>query len=188
MCGILHEKLKQIKFRRGGLSGSFGFTLVEMVIYAAILAVISVLVVNTILMMVRSIGFFRSVRDINSSAEISMERMVREVRLAASIDVADSVLGSSPGRLTLNTIDLVTEIPQKITFLIDSGKISLQYDGEAVRALTSDAVTVSRLVFTEIANSTSTPAVRVEMSFQAGGGAYQKSDNFYGTAVLRRSY
>src|SRR3989338_8641633 len=83
---------------------SHGYTLVEAIIYVAILAGLAVVFISLLFTMTRSYAQFRLERDIASSASLGLGRLVREARSAASVDPA-SVLGSHPGRLRLNTTD-----------------------------------------------------------------------------------
>jgi len=165
-----------------------GFTLIEIVIYVSILAVISILTVNTILVMTKSFSNFRAVRDLNASARVAMERMVREVRLADNVDETLSVLGVSPGRLVLDTIDSGSGLPIAFEFILDGTILKYKNGSGAYDNLTSSDVEATKLIFRKIDNSTVSKAVQIELTLRAGEGVSQRTENFYNTIVLRRSY
>ena len=104
---------------------SRGFTFIEIIIYVAVLAVFSILVVDIILVLTESFGRFKTANRINSSAEVALERMVREIRLADDIDVSGSILNVSPGRLILKTIDPLTETTVQKEIFLDVGLVSV---------------------------------------------------------------
>ncbi|MBU2219377.1 type II secretion system GspH family protein [Patescibacteria group bacterium] len=151
-----------------------GFTLIETIIYTAIIAVIFILVVNSLTLVIKAFNQGRVIIKINNSAEVAIERMTREIRFAYDID------GSSDlSHLVLNT---------DVEFYLDSGKIMIIDRGANAVALTSDDLTVTNLIFRQINSSSVSKAVKIEMAIQGSSGNYQKTENFYNTAILRGSY
>lgn len=165
-----------------------GFTLIEIIIYTAILALIFALVVNSLAVVIKAFNQGRLAIKINNSAEVAMDRMVREIRAAYDID-ANSELDSHPGRLILITDSLI--IPGSTTtleFYLDLGRIMVEEEGDFVEALTSSDLTVTNLIFRQITAPSMSKAVKIEMEIQGSSGNYQKTENFYNTAILRKSY
>ena len=83
---------------------SRGFTLLEALIYVAIIALLTVVVVNTAMVMTVTSAKARLKQNILGEGGVSLERLVREIRLADSVDVLGSTLGAHPGVLKMNTI------------------------------------------------------------------------------------
>lgn len=167
-------------------SARSGFSLVEMLVYIGLLVLVLVAVVNMMLALSKAYGFLKNSRDIQSSAIFSLDRIVREVRNASSIDNANSIFNANPGTLSLNTTT-ATGTPETIGFSVIGGRIHLKRNGLDVGPLTLAAATTTNLVFRLIATPIS-QAVRVDLSLQAGSAANLKSANFYVTAILRNSY
>lgn len=169
-------------YRRGALSGAkrgeVGFSLIELVVYIAIAAGVLTASVNSISTLMKSFNNARITSKINNSAEAAMERMTREIRNAYSIN-ASSVLGSSPGRLKLNTYNAVGATTT-IEFYLDNEVLNVAEGVGAGNPLSLNGVAVSNLVFRQIENSTSSKAIKVEVTIN--------SKNFYDTAILRNSY
>lgn len=155
-----------------------GFSLIEMLIYTAILVAVLIVVGFGLLMMTKTFGDIRLLNKINNSAEIAMERMIREIRLANDID-ASSIFDVHPGQLKLKTVDSSGN-PTTITFYLSEGKLMVQEEGSAGESLTSPRVSVERLVFYQIFNQNISKAIKIEFTING--------KNFYDTAVTRGSY
>lgn len=155
-----------------------GFSLIEMVIYIAIAAGILTASVNSASSLMKSFNGARIASKINNSAEAAMERMTREIRTAYGIN-SSSVLGSSPGRLKLDTYDAFGATTT-IDFYLSNGVLMVAEGEGAGNPLTLDGISVSNLVFRQITNATASKAVKIETTIQ--------EKKFYDTAVLRGSY
>ncbi|MFH1956190.1 MAG: type II secretion system protein [Patescibacteria group bacterium] len=165
-----------------------GFTLIEIIIYTAILALIFALVVNSLAVVIKAFNQGRLAIKINNSAEVAVDRMVREIRAAYDID-GNSVFDSHPGRLILITDSLITPgSTTTLEFNLDLGRIMVEEEGDIVEALTSSDLTVTNLVFRQISASSTSKAIKIEMEIHGLSGNYQKTENFYNTAILRKSY
>ncbi len=162
-----------------------GFSLVEAIIYIALLVAIVTLAIATTVGMVRTQRSVRSHVLLQESAVTSLDRMVREIHDAISVDPT-STLGSNPGRLLLNSADSSNNA-RTVEFYVNNGRLSMRENGAAVGALTSTNVTVSNLIFRFI-DTTKSDAVKIEMTLIAGTSTEQKIESFYTTAILRSSY
>ena len=157
----------------------------EAIIYIAILAVMVVVFVQLLFTMTRSYTSFRLSRDIVSSSSLALERMVGEIRKAEGVDVG-STLGTSPGRLVLNTTDEVGAATI-IDFYLSDGVLMVKEGNNVAASTTSARVTVDNLVFRQITTSES-KAVKIDLTLSASRGNVSRSAKFYSTAVLRGSY
>jgi len=128
----------------------------------------------------------RSLEAVNESAQSSLERIVRESRGATSIDTLQSTLGTSPGDLFLNTLDQ-NGATTTVEFFLTGKTIHIKEAGADIGPLTASNVLVTNLVFRRIATTTS-QAVKVEMTLESGTSTNYVSKNFYSSAVLRGSY
>ena len=157
-----------------------GFTLVEVVIYSAILAVVSVFVVNSLILMVKNFNGYRVSRFVNISAASAMERMTRELREARDIG-AINTFDSNPGFISLDT---------GIEFLSTNSQLFIRYSGGDDQALTPTNLELTSLIFRQVATSTNpnSKAIKIEMELKGERGGYQKTEKFYDTVILRGSY
>ncbi|MDP3996122.1 MAG: hypothetical protein Q8P86_00295 [bacterium] len=163
-----------------------GIGLVEGIIYIAVLAILLGVVVSMLASILQSYRVVKLVRIIEQSASSSMERMVREIRDAKSIDGANSILGSHPGKLVILTTD-ETGGDQTVEFFIQDNVLRLKEDGVDKGPLTVASASVTNLIFREVDTGIS-KGVKIEMTVHASQGDRVRTDNFYGTAILKESY
>lgn len=164
--------------RRGEFTA--GFTLMEILVYAAILVLVVVTIIAIAVSLARFYKEAKEERSLRASAEAAFERMEREVRFAGEVLIGSSVLNTHPGTLALTTIDPFTESAQTVTFQLDGTQLGMQVNANPIAHLTSDDVAITNLVFRHITAGTVSEAIRVELTI---GG-----ENFYATTILRRSY
>ncbi len=163
-----------------------GFSLVEMLFYVAILTFALLAMLQTLIVITRSYAVLKSVQRIEQESAFSLERLVREVRNANAVDDAGSTLGTSPGKLLLNSTD-TAGTARTVEFSVANGKLSLKENGVVTGVLTSSTTAVTNLVFRKITTARS-KGVKIEMTFTSGTGRTLRTENFYATAVLRDSY
>lgn len=155
-----------------------GYTLLETVIYVAILAIISILTVGSILAIYQSFGRERVERHLVLNGDTAIERILREIRRATSTDAVASTFGSHPG---------VFKTRGGIRFGLSGNTLQIQEGSSPAANLTSSKVDVTNLVFYSTSSPNST-LIKVEMILEAGSGVFLKSKNFYGSAVMRGAY
>lgn len=165
-----------------------GFTLIELLIYVAVLAIVSVLVMGTIVMTMRAFNRIKVARAIDDSAKSAMERMVNEIRYASNIDLGQSTLGAHPGKLVLDSVDRTSGATTTIEFSLGGDLLRIKEGSSDYQDIVSSGVQVTNLVFRNIAASSTSKAVKIEMSVKATKGSYERISNFYDTVILRQSY
>ncbi len=163
-----------------------GFSLLEMLIYISILAVISAVVVGSLIPLARSYRQVVMALAINNSGSAALERMVREVRQATDVG-AGSVLNSSPGTLVLSSLDS-TGNPITITFDVSGGAVRITEGAGTPYALTGSGVAVSSLIFTSQTNATTSKLVGIDLTLTSTVGALTRSTRFKAGGTLRNSY
>lgn len=166
-----------------------GFTLVESMIYLAILVFLLAGVINAVITLTSMYRKVRVVRSVESSAVILMDRIIRETRNADSINSAQTSWNISNGSLALNTTD-TSGASSVIRFYIATGtsRAMLEENGINLGPLTDSNVRVTSMLFRSYSTSTSA-AVKIEMTLEsASTSPLYVSRNFYGTAVMRGSY
>jgi len=165
-----------------------GISIIEVIIYVAVLVLVMGFTVNAILIMTRSLNTSNVNRNIIFAAETGLERMLREIRLANSIDMAATVFNSHPGQLTLSTTDLVSGASTTIKFYLSASTLMVREGLAAPQLLTSSTTKIANLIFRQVVGSSVSEAVKIELEMQSGEGILQKSEKFYGAAILKASY
>ncbi|MBI5816966.1 MAG: type II secretion system protein [Candidatus Yonathbacteria bacterium] len=162
-----------------------GFTLIEMVVYAAVLGVLTVVAINSMLIMTQAYASLRASRDLNASATAVLERMTREIRTATGIDPS-SVTGTNPSDLVLNTKD-AGGAATTVEFYVQNGLINVKEGGVAKGALMTSSTQATNFVVRTM-SGTNSKAVKIELTITATRGTKSKTRNFYNTVVLRGTY
>lgn len=174
ICIIINMKSFSIK-------NNEGYSLVEMVIYIALLAILMIVVVHAVLSIITSYRNIKAVRDLESTAILSMDRMTRTIRNGTRIDMANSTFGANPGILTIDTGTTTDK------FYVSGGELQLDENGAYLGRLSLGDTTIKNLIFRLISTSTS-EAVKIELEITSGTGSFSQDFKFYDTAIVRGSY
>jgi type II secretory pathway pseudopilin PulG len=158
-----------------------GFTLPEAIIYVAVLAIVSVLVVQVLMVMSRSFLEFRIARAATAGGTAAMERVIREVRWAASINVSDSLAGSHPGRLTLRRATGET-----VVIYAENNQLYI-IENNVTSSLLPARVSVTDFRVWLLDNSRS-EGVKIELAVESGQGQKTRQAKYYSSAILKDSY
>ncbi len=162
---------------RSVLKKTRGFSLIEMVIYISILSLITFVVVEISVSFSRTYRDMRVVRAIDSSAVIAMERMVRDIRNARTVAIAQSSLGVNPGVLTLQSSATTTR------FYVDQGLLKVDVNGVYSGPLSLVKTSVTNFVLHRLASTTQ--AIKVDLTLQSTSGSVTKSKTYHTTVVLK---
>lgn len=169
-------------FRKQG-----GYTLTEMLVTTAMMGLLLLLIVETSLSIADSHKRAQKYLEINASAMGAFSRFSRDIRRATSVDLVNSVLGSTPGKIVLNMKkpDGTNDVT---TFYLDGDRVKETYNGAFMGDITPGPVNVSNLTF-RLFSAATTTAVRVEMTVAPDDISLNiPAVNFYSTYVLRGSY
>jgi len=158
-----------------------GFTLIEMLVYIAILTIVSGGALTLLFSLTDQINAGRAQRLVSSSAQTALERMLTEVRSADAVDAVNSTLEVSSGVLALDREASTTALT------LSAGTVMLSSDGVIQGPLTSENVSVDELRFYHYDN-TNTELVRVVLTLSATVGDTSITRTFNAAGVLRGSY
>lgn len=159
-----------------------GYTLAEMLGYLFALSLISVLVVNSLLTLSKAFISMKTSRAVGTSAVVSFDQMVKEIRSAKSIALS-SVLKTNPGKLVL-TMPAGSPTTTVEFSLGNSNSLHKFENGIDQGVLTATGTEVSRLVF-RAATTTKSTAVSIEMTIKDSTGRTSTEEKFFSTATMR---
>ena len=177
------DKYSKVALRK---SGKGGFTLIELLIYTGILILLVAVVGSTLLSMGRAYRSLVAEQAVESAGRVGLERMARETRNAHGIDLSGSTFGTSPGQLSLSTID-EDGTPIIVQFFLSGESLHVREGGLDQGPLTGTATRVTNLIFRKITTEKST-AVKIEMTVESGTSSAYHVRSFYDTSILRPSY
>ncbi|MBU6414706.1 hypothetical protein KGQ34_00475 [Patescibacteria group bacterium] len=164
-----------------------GTSIIELIIYGAILAFISLFAVHTLLTVTAAFSQARTERLINENGNSIMERLMREIRFAQAVDDA-SVLGANPSDLILKTFASPTDdTPASIEFSSANKNLLFKTRAGNTIQLNADSIAVPVFTATKLING-STVGIKFQLALQASSTKINIQKIFYGTAILRGSY
>lgn len=157
-----------------------GFTLVEMILYLALMSIIALIIVQSLVAVLKSNrGAFADI-NLRNAGYSAMEGMLREIYSSDNITTSGSSLQMTQG----TNIVLFATSTQASTTLYYSEGVGAPV---TVGPLTSKGVAVKSLTFTKI-NTGKSLAVRIQMKLETTVNGVTRSEWFYGTGILRGSY
>jgi len=171
-----------------------GFSLLELLIYTAVLAVMATVIVNVFLGITKGRGQFTAESEVNSNLRFAIEKIGQDIRSASAVGTP-----ASPGGTT--SLNLVMTTPEgQVAYCISSNMLRRQVGvnpcDSSSPVVTSDKVNVTcplDVCFTRFENINSnlpaalgtalTIQISITMSY-AGGGSFQYSATKTTTELL----
>gem|GEM_PF-4967168 len=164
-----------------------GVSLMETVVYVSLVALLSVMVVEALLSLGKVFKYVRATRDIENSALVALDRIVKEIRLADAV-ASGGVFGTTTptGKLILSYSGATPAIRE---FSVDgNGALRLFEDGVDGGSLTSGNVLV-RTFWLEEATTTERTSIRITLTLE---DKIEKTNprkaTFYTAAAMRGRY
>ena len=161
-----------------------GVSLLETVVYFSMLAVLTLVVIVSLMSLFKSYSVIKLQQDIETSAIQVMDKMTRDIRDARGIRITESSFGVPQGALSLDIYtDPVTDIYK---YYVASSSIHMSKNGVYLGVLTHPNVLVNSFTVYHV-NGTSTQAVKIELDLQVTPryGTSTIHKNFYTTVQLR---
>ncbi|MBU1126577.1 type II secretion system GspH family protein, partial [Patescibacteria group bacterium] len=167
------------------VSSKKGFTLIELVLYIAIIAGFLTTTIFFAMRVVEGGQRARIHAEVQQNLRVAMERIDREIRSAVDLNVAGSTFNAHPGVLSLEGES--GEDP--IVFDIQGGILRLSKGASGPYNLTSNDVEVTNFVVKNHSVSNRTKVIQIEMTVRyastADSVAYDVESSARTSVVLR---
>jgi hypothetical protein len=171
---------KTFKEQRGSKRG---LSIIEIIIYLAIFTAVSIIVINSFMIVLSTFSTIRTNHDLINAGSNSMERISREIRQAKSIDIVNSTLDSDSSVLRLINTDGIGYV----VFDKDGDDLRISKDGVTIGNLLVDNVKLNKLIFNRISTN-NTEGLRIEIEVQDINSKTERIEKFYNTIILRGGY
>ncbi len=156
-----------------------GYTVLELLFYISFFAVLSIVVINSMIIMTRAFRETTIQAEILQGGSI-MEQISREIRQAYDINSISS------SDLNINTKD-DAGANKIVEFVLSGTDIHLLENSTLTGNLNTPNIAVTALSFTQI-TTTVGKAVKVTLTIRSTNDKLNRTFNFYDTVVLRGSY
>ncbi len=158
---------------------SQGFTLLEVLVYLAILIIVSTVAVSLIVSLDEVIDRYKVDTALYRSGTNVMEQVIVELRRGDDFDVANSILNNSAtGTLAINN-GATTTVISKV-----GNELVLTINGKQYGNLLQEPVTVTGFTVYKYATASGT-LVRVKLDLSVTIESVTKNITLYGAAIIR---
>lgn len=170
-------------FLKNPVKRNKGVTLVEIVIYFALLAVVTAVVIDSLFSLFKSYAAIKVGQDMETTAIQVLDRMTRDIHDADSVLVAQSSFGIPTSYVTLSMNPAGTET---VRYIASSSQIAVDKNGVYLGNLSLSTITVDNFNIRYI-NGTSTQALKIELGLmgQVRNASTTIYKDFYTTVQLR---
>ncbi|MBI3630976.1 MAG: prepilin-type N-terminal cleavage/methylation domain-containing protein [Candidatus Sungbacteria bacterium] len=167
-----------------------GFSLMELIVYVALLGMLSVFATNALIQIASTYQRSRAEHAALSDARTLLDTLVRAISQAKEVYAPTSRFGSDAGQLSL-----VTAVGARpghtdayVDFWSDNGVFLTRAEGSATTTLSSVGVRVTKLRFERMVQSYGREAVRTTLRVEAINQHFPASVVLTVTTALRGSY
>ncbi len=157
-----------------------GYSLIELMIYIALFALLSIVLVRSLITVMRTYTTAQTYRALQNNGELAMERITRELRSGTTVTA--SACGTAPGTLSIASTD-ASSVAHTNAFAVSNGKVALTTDGGSANNITTSEVSVTYLTFCRFTTTDGT-GVKTVLTLQTTS-ANPVSATFNSTIILR---
>jgi type II secretory pathway component PulJ len=162
-----------------------GFTLLELLIYIAILSAVTLVIASLFVSMNKGQGQVESRNEVDSNLQFSVEKINRDLKSASLVTTPASPNASSTSLILISG-------GQTITYDVSAGRLRRQIDAQDPQIITSDKVTVAEAIFTRLENTNQilnktvvSVSLNILMNYNSQSPDYQYSERKKTTAALK---
>ncbi|MEK7103029.1 MAG: prepilin-type N-terminal cleavage/methylation domain-containing protein [Patescibacteria group bacterium] len=131
---------------------SRGFTLIELLVYIGVLAVIMLVLTNTVIALNRGWGRVVAQSEVNANMRVALDKIGKDIKSASAV-VTPASAGASASSLSL-TIGSDT-----VTYCITSGQLRREPTGSCTASspvVTASSITMTSATFVRLENTNTT--------------------------------
>lgn len=150
-----------------------GFTLVEAMIYMAIVGMVLVALVQFSMSISQSRNSNSVQEEVQANNRIALDRITTYIRSASGINTSTSMFDVHPGVLSLSMVDGAKN-PTVLSVSADD-QLLVKVGTNATSTITSNAVHVTNLVFTDVTGVSPQASIHAELTTEALGDSVDLS-------------
>ncbi len=166
-----------------------GFTLIEILVYIAILSIVGGAILFGILKLVDFYNISRFDKEVLMNAHLALNKISGEAKYASSIYLPTSTANSQISfETSLNPP--TDEDETYVDFYLDGGRLCLKRESEDVQILTSEKVEVTSLNFGYLASPTHPSSIKttITVRYKTSKEKYQREKTLTSLSTLRGEY
>lgn len=140
-----------------------GFTLIETLIYIAIIGGVVAAFVSFSISITNSRNKTYVVQEVQANTRVALDLITQKIQSASGINIVSSTFDTDPGILSLSMTSSTLN-PTIIGLSANDGLLEIKQGNTASTTIISDEVFVSNLIFTNLTASSTRENIRVNMT------------------------
>lgn len=167
-----------------------GMTLIEILVYVALLGMIAVFVSNSLIYLANTYQQARAEREVVSNARLAMETVERTVAQATSVYPPTSRFNQDLGQLSLATTvgTDANHATAYADFYVDNGRLYSRPEGQGEIPISAASVKVNRFYLERIMQGLGREAVKVTLQVSYARAHSSSTITLNSTTALRGNY
>lgn len=167
-----------------------GFSLIEAVVYVALLGVISIFIANSVIFLVQAYARARAEREVLANARSIANYLATKIASSQEIYGFTSQFDRDAGQLSLVSAmaPTVGHTTGYTDFWADNGVAYMREEGGVITPLSAATVRVTILRFERIIQTVGRESVRMTIRIDAASQKFPASATLITTTVLRGNY
>lgn len=168
-----------------------GFSLIELLLYVAIVSVITAAVVGFGSWAIKIGAKTKANSEVINNARLAMDTIIYEIKKSRSVYNSTSVFNANPGQLSLAQLNATaTESVDYLDFFVCGQAICLKREEADPVALTNNRVRAVNLVFKQLLNPSAPPSIQILMTIETSSSSRpeDKADISLTSTANLRSY
>lgn len=179
-----------MRFNRKKIKKTRGISLIEVVVYVALLGIISVFLIRFLLQTLDAYYLAQAERETISNARLLLETLDKNIAESRAVYWPTSRFNESSGQLSLITDSgaLPEHESAFVDFWVDNGRLWTRKEGGSDAALSAASVVVSEFRLEWMLQGLGRETVRITLRVDYGGPKYKSSVTFHSSTALRGKY
>ena len=178
------------KFQIPNSKFSRGIGLVEIIIYIALLGMVSIFVINSFIQIANTYQQARAEREVLSNGRLILETINKAIISSQEVYAPTSRFNDDAGQLSLITpVGATTEhITAFVDFWVDNGQLFMRQEGQGETALSAASVRINKFRMERIVQGLGREAVKITLRVDNAPSKFSASITLNSTSALRGNY
>ena len=167
-----------------------GMSLIETLVYVAILGMISIFIVNSLIKIVAVYRQAQAEREVLSNARLMMETVTKHIAYSQEVYAPTSRFNTPNGQISLITpLDILPEHTTKyLDFWSDGNRLLMRQEGQATTTISAATVQVAQFRVERIVQGLGREAIKITLHVISPALPHVASTTLNATTALRGNY
>jgi len=167
-----------------------GISLIEVVVYVALLGMVAVFVTNSLISIINTYARASAEREVLNNARSALELIGKSIAQSQEVYTPTSILNTDAGQLSLvtNASSTPGHTAGFTDIWVDGGAVRMRREGEGEAVLSAASVRVTTLRFERIIQTLGREAVKTTIRVDFASSKFPASVSLNATTALRGNY